>query len=56
MLQESHYLILCRRSGFLSSLQQKVCASFGGVLFFKKIARDMNTGFKLMTNGGTFLY
>lgn len=29
--------------------------SFGGVLFLKKIARDMNTGFKLMTNAGTFL-
>lgn len=54
MLKESHYLILCRRSAFPSSPQQKVHTSFGGVLFLE-IARDMNTGFKLMTNDGTFL-
>lgn len=54
MLKESHYLILCRRTTFLSSPQRKVCASFCAFLFLK-IARDMKTGFKLETNGVTHL-
>lgn len=50
MLQESHYLILS-----LISSTESLRKFWWGSFFFKKIAQDMNTGFKLMTNGGTFL-